>query len=64
MEAGSKGGAGLQYRGKTPERGTSAILMVSARWVRIRVCMNGMHWDSHRSEMVQLDSEVMGVLLV
>lgn len=37
---------------------------LSAMQVRPRVCMGSVHWDSLILEMVQVDNEVMGVLLV
>lgn len=64
MEGGGQGRAGPQYKGKGLELGTSTALMVSGRWVRSREYVNSVHWDSPISEMVQVDSEVMGVVLV
>lgn len=64
LEASNQGRAGLQHKRKSPGQGTSIKPVVSARWVRTRMCMNSVYWDSHRLEMVQIDSEVVGVLSV
>ena len=63
MEAGNQGRAGLQYKGKSPEQGIYTTLMVNSRWLRTSVYMNGVHGDSHKSDVVQIDSEVVGALL-